>query len=276
MADYNEQSIKFGFLTVEQMLNAINSHQLQTYNICFTKDTHQIFVIKENLEPLEIHSRVYVFDSISEAETKLNESTDTYVGQVVAILDNDTYRGYIVNQKSGKFTVTPLWEHSEPIDYDTLGNRPIINLVGTLDEPIMVSELDDGIYRIKGQYKISDLEKTIYLSASDILMTVSKNNQNIEIKKITSDDITDYIITNSDISKNTYVTERYLKDNNYTTTSYVDTKIEALEVSINEDMKSYVQTVIEKFFTEELDKRIDDRIDEKIVPMSDSQIRNLF
>ena len=276
MADYNEQSIKFGFLTVEQMLNAINSHQLQTYNICFTKDTHQIFVIKENLEPLEIHSRVYVFDSISEAETKLNESTDTYVGQVVAILDNDTYRGYIVNQKSGKFTVTPLWEHSEPIDYDTLGNRPIVNLVGTLDEPIMVSELDDGIYRIKGQYKISDLEKTIYLSASDILMTVSKNNQNIEIKKITSDDITDYIITNSDISKNTYVTERYLKDNNYTTTSYVDTKIEALEVSINEDMKSYVQTVIEKFFTEELDKRIDDRIDEKIVPMSDSQIRNLF
>ena len=276
MADYNEQSIKFGFLTVEQMLNAINSHQLQTYNICFTKDTHQIFVIKENLEPLEIHSRVYVFDSISEAETKLNESTDTYVGQVVAILDNDTYRGYIVNQKSGKFTVTPLWEHSEPIDYDTLGNRPIVNLVGTLDKPIMVSELDDGIYRIKGQYKISDLEKTIYLSASDILMTVSKNNQNIEIKKITSDDITDYIITNSDISKNTYVTERYLKDNNYTTTSYVDTKIEALEVSINEDMKSYVQTVIEKFFTEELDKRIDDRIDEKIVPMSDSQIRNLF
>lgn len=276
MADYNEQSIKFGFLTVKQMLNAINSHQLQTYNICFTKDTHQIFVIKENLEPLEIHSRVYVFDSISEAETKLNESTDTYIGQVVAILDNDTYRGYIVNQKSGKFTVTPLWEHSEPIDYDTLGNRPIVNLVGTLDEPIMVSELDDGIYRIKGQYKISDLEKTIYLSASDILMTVSKNNQNTEIKKITSDDITDYIITNSDIYKNTYVTERYLKDNNYTTTSYVDTKIEALEVSINEDMKSYVQTVIEKFFTEELDKRIDDRIDEKIVPMSDSQIRNLF
>ena len=140
MADYNEQSIKFGFLTVEQMLNAINSHQLQTYNICFTKDTHQIFVIKENLEPLEIHSRVYVFDSISEAETKLNESTDTYVGQVVAILDNDTYRGYIVNQKSGKFTVTPLWEHSEQIDYDTLGNRPIVNLVGTLDKPIMVSE----------------------------------------------------------------------------------------------------------------------------------------
>ena len=140
----------------------------------------------------------------------------------------------------------------------------------------MVSELDDGIYRIKGQYKISDLEETIYLSASDILMTVSKNNQNIEIKKITSDDITDYIIANSDISKNTYITEQYLKDNNYVTTAYVDTKIEALELSIKEDMRGYVQEAITEVFGEELDKKIEDKIDEKIVPMSDSQIRNLF
>ena len=107
-------------------------------------------------------------------------------------------------------------------------------------------------------------------------MTVSKNNQNIEIKKITSDDITDYIITNSDISKNTYITEQYLKDNNYVTTAYVDTKIEALELSIKEDMRGYVQEAITEVFGEELDKKIEDKIDEKIVPMSDSQIRNLF
>ena len=268
--------IKFAYLTYDDMLSKIDSGDLNEYDIIYSKDKYVTYLITEELKPLQLRSRVYVFDSVSEAETKLNESTDTYIGQVVAILDNGTYRGYIVNQKSSKFTVTPLWEHSEPIDYDTLGNRPIVNLVGTLDKPIMVSELDDGIYRIKGQYKISDLEETIYLSASDILMTVSKNNQNIEIKKITSDDITDYIITNSDISKNTYVTEQYLKDNNYVTTAYVDTKIEALELSIKEDMRGYVQEAITEVFGEELDKKIDDRIDEKIVPMSDSQIRNLF
>ena len=268
--------IKFAYLTYDDMLSKIDSGDLNEYDIIYSKDKYVTYLITENLQPLQLRSRVYVFDSISEAENKLNESTDTYIGQVVAILDNGTYRGYIVNQKSSKFTVTPSWEHSEPIDYDTLGNRPIINLTGTLDKPIMVSELDDGIYRIKGQYKISDLEETIYLSASDILMTVSKNNQNIEIKKITSDNITDYIITNSDIYKNTYVTEQYLKDNNYVTTAYVDTKIEALELSIKEDMRGYVQEAITEVFGEELDKKIDDKIDEKIVPMSDSQIRNLF
>ena len=268
--------IKFAYLTYDDMLSKLESGEINEYDIIYSKDQYVTYLITEDLQPLQLRSRVYVFDSISEAEIKLNESTDTYVGQVVAILDDDTYRGYIVNQKSGKFIVTPLWEHSEPIDYDTLGNRPIINLVGTVGKPIMVSELDDGIYRIKGQYKISDLEETIYLSASYIIITVSKNNQNIEIKKITSDNITDYIITNSDIYKNTYVTEQYLKDNNYTTTSYVDTKIEALELSIKEDMRGYVQDAITEVFGEELDKKIDDRIDEKFVPMSDSQIRNLF
>ena len=268
--------IKFAYLTYGDMLSKLESGEINEYDIIYSKDQYVTYLITEELKPLQLRSRVYVFDSISEAEIKLNETTDTYVGQVVAILDNDTYRGYIVNQKNDKFTVTPLWEHSEPIDYDTLGNRPIVNLVGTLDKPIMVSELDNGIYRIKGQYKISDLEETIYLSASDIICTVVKNNQNIEIKKITSDNITDYIITNSDISKNTYVTDQYLKENNYTTTSYVDTKIEALEVSIKEDMRGYVQEAITEVFGEELDKKIDDKIDEKIVPMSDSQIRNLF
>ena len=268
--------IKFAYLTYDDMLSKLESGDLNEYDIIYSKDKYVTYLITEELKPLQLRSRVYIFDSVSEAEIKLNESTDTYIGQVVSILYNDTYRGYIVNQKSGKFIVTPLWEHPEQIDYDTLGNRPIVNLVGTLDKPIMVSELDDGIYRIKGQYKISDLEETIYLSASDILMTVSKNNQNIEIKKITSDDITDYIITNSNISKNTYVTEQYLKDNNYVTTAYVDTKIGALELSIKEDMRGYVQEAITEVFGEELDKKIDDKIDEKIVPMSDSQIRNLF
>ena len=268
--------IKFAYLTYDDMLSKLESGDLNEYDIIYSKDKYVTYLITEELKPLQLRSRVYVFDSVSEAEIKLNESTDTYTGQVVSILYNDTYRGYIVNQKSGKFTVTPLWEHSEPIDYDTLGNRPIINLVGTVGKPIMVSELDDGIYRIKGQYKISDLEETIYLSASDIIITVLKNNQNIEIKKITSDDITDYIIDNSDISKNTYITEQYLKDNNYVTTAYVDTKIEALELSIKEDMQDYVQEAITEIIGEELDKKIDDRIDEKIVPMSDSQIRNLF
>ena len=92
----------------------------------------------------------------------------------------------------------------------------------------------------------------------------------INIKKVKNETILNYnSYSNVDYKVN-------LKDNNYTTTSYVDTKIEALEVSIKEDMRGYVQEAITEVFGEELDKKIDDKIDEKIVPMSDSQIRNLF
>ena len=268
--------VKFAYLTYEDMLSKLDTGELNEYDICFSKDRSVIYLITEELQPLELRSKVYVFDSVSEAETKLNEAIDTYIGQVVAILNDGIYRGYIVNKENDIFTTTPLWEHPKPIDYDTLGNRPIINLVGTLDEPIMVSELDNGIYRIKGQYKISSLEDTIYLSASDIICTVAKDTKGITVKRITSDDITDYFITSSDISKNSYITNQYLKDNNYTTTSYVDTKIEALELSIKEDMKTYVQGIIEDVFGESLDEIIDNRISENIQSMDSTQIQNLF
>ena len=268
--------IKFAYLTYEDMLSKLDTGELNEYDICFSKDRFVTYIITEELQPLELRSKVYVFDSVSEAETKLNEATDTYIGQVVAILNDGIYRGYIVNKENDIFTTTPLWEHPEPIDYDTLGNRPIVNLVGTLDEPIMVSELDNGLYRIKGQYKISDLEETVYLSASDVICTVSKDTKGIVIKCITSDNITDYLITSSDISKNSYITNQYLKDNNYTTTSYVDTKIEALELSIQEDMRAYVQGIIEDVFGESLDEIIDNRISENIQSMDSTQIQNLF
>ena len=268
--------VKFAYLTYEDMLSKLDTGELNEYDICFSKDRSVIYLITEELQPLELRSKVYVFDSVCEAETKLNEAIDTYIGQIVAILNDGIYRGYIVNKENDIFTTTPLWEHTEPIDYDTLGNRPIINLVGTLDEPIMVSELDTGIYRIKGQYKISSLEDTIYLSASDIICTVAKDTKGITVKRITSDDITDYFITSSDISKNSYITNQYLKDNNYTTTSYVDTKIEALELSIKEDMRAYVHDVIEEVFGEELDKKIDERINENIQSMDNTQIKSLF
>lgn len=268
--------IKFAYLTYDDMLSKLELGDLNEYDIIYSKDKYVTYLITEELKPLQLRSRVYVFDSISDAEIKLNESTDTYIGQVVAILDKDTYRGYIVNHKSEKFTVTPLWEHSEPIDYDSLGNRPIINLIGTMDQPIMVSELDSGIYNVKGQYKISNLEETIYLSASNVIITVERDATETKVKRITSDDITDYIITSSTISKNEYVTQQFLIDNNYATNSYVDSKIEVLEISIKSDIQSYVKKMFDEVLGEELDKRIDQRIEENIQPSTEEEIKDLF
>ena len=129
--------------------------------------------------------------------------------------------------------------------------------------------------------RMKDIEKSTNSACKEIVDKMSKQYSDAQIiqvlsKYATSDDITDYFITSSDISKNSYITNQYLKDNNYTTTSYVDTKIEALELSIKEDMKTYVQGIIEDVFGESLDEIIDNRISENIQSMDSTQIQNLF
>ena len=275
MAD-TEQNVKLAYLSYDDMLQSIKTGEIDQYDIIYSKDKLVTYLISENLEPIEFRSRVYVFNSISEAEEKLNAATDTYIGQVVAILCNDKFRGYIVNRIDDQFAVTPLWEHPEPIDYDTLGNRPIINLVGTLDDPIMVSELDCGIYNIKGQYKISNLIETIYLSASSVIVMVKKDGDATRIKHITTDQITDFFISGDSITFQEYITDQYLKDNNYSTTNYVDSKIAALEQSIKADIQQYISDIVEEQFSTVLDEKIESKIDEKIKPVENSQVQKLF
>ena len=271
------KKVKFGYLTHEDMVNKVQSGELDEYDIIFSKTDNIIYIISENLEPIDLHSRVYVFESKNEAEIKLNEYTDTYAGQIIAILDNDKFRGYIVNYDTAanKYIAVPLYEHPEPIDYTTLGNRPIINLTGTLDNPLVISELDSGIYSIIGQYTISNLEETIYLSASNTIFIIDKN-QNNTVKKITADEITDYTVTNNELKKSNYATEQYLVNNEYVTDSYVDYKIEALGQSIKDDIQAYVKDKFDEAFSEELDVRIDDRIKENIEDLSEDNIRSLF
>lgn len=265
---------KFGYLSYNDMLQKVQEEVLDAYDICYTKDTNECYIIKEDLIPSPIRSKVYVFQSETNAIEQINQNTDTYNGQIIAVLDGDTYRGYIVNQKNDKFTVTPLWEHPEPIDYDTLGNRPIINLEGTFDNTIVVSELDTGIYSIKGQYKIYESEVTTYSTGSNIIFIVDKNKNSVKIKKITSQNIIDYLISDNSVSSNQYITTDYLKD--YATTDYVDVKIEALQKSITEDMKSYVEKIVQEQFGTILDEKIESKIGEILVPINDSEIEGLF
>ena len=267
---------KFGYLTYDDMLIKIQDGILDAYDVCYTKDTNESYIISEDLTPSPIRSRVYIFQNESDAITQLNQNTDTYNGQIVSILCGDRYQGYIVNTTNGSFTVSPLNKITESIDYNTLGNRPIVNLVGTLDKPIIVSDLNDGIYNIKGQYKISDLIETIYLSASNVIFTVRKDADKTFIKSITSNNISDFCISNGSISSQEYITNQYLKDNNYVTADYVDIKIQALQQSIEDDMKQYISTIIDEQLGNILDEKIEEKINEAIEPVESTDINSLF
>lgn len=268
---------KFGYLTKADMLSRIAEGQLDAYDIVFTKDSKETYIITENLEPSALSSKVYVFDSVTEAEEALNTATDTYAGQIVSVLYKDTYRGYIVNQQNDLYYLIPLYATPEPIDYDTLGNRPIINMVGTFDTPIVISKLETGLYSVKGQYTIAPDISTKYSSATGTLFMVEHSNDGkTYMKKISADDIVQYVVSGGVTKSNVYVTKEYLDSHGFATVSYVDEKIAGLDYVTKEESQIYIDQQINQTLSSNIEQQVDIAIEKKIVETSDEHIEELF
>ena len=270
---------KWAYLPYNSIQQKIDEGVLDAYDVIYTKDSHENVIITPDLTLWSVKSRIYTFDSVSDANTALNTNTDTYKGQIISILNNDKYSAYIVNQDpNGVYFATAL--SAENIDYNTLGNRPIENLVGTLDSPIMISNLDIGMYKVKGQYKISATDITTYLSTDGDLFIIGESDTGKIIKRFTKDTIQNYVISDNGIEKTTYVTDKYLLDNGYSTTTYVDSKLAAFEESIKQDIRTYVEQTVEDVITEKVDEIIDERLDakldERIKGSTDEEVQNFF
>lgn len=276
----SQNRAKFGYLNYDNMLQRIANGELDQNDIIFTKDTKETYIISSDLEPIALRSKVYVYNSKEDAIEAINNNTDTYVGQIVSILEGDTYRGYIVNQNSklrtNSYTVSPLTDISS-IDYNTLGNKPIINKIGQSNNPIIISTLENGIYSISGHFKIASNDVTTHLNPNATIFIVRHSDENTSIKKIATKEIIDYTI-NDDLSTviNQYITSDYLKSNGYVTTSYVDEKLIALDFVAKEDMSIYVEELVLSVLDEKIVPIVDERIDKKILGATDEQIKNLF
>lgn len=263
---------KNAYLKEIDITDRLEKKILDAYDVVYTSDTHRCFIISPELEIFEINSRVYRFDSVEEAESQLNENSDTYEGQIVSILTNERYTGYIVNKNfKNTYYVTALAESSETIDYDNLGNRPIINLTGTLDNKIIVDTLENGTYYIDGIYKISEKEETLYSSAVKNIFLVEHEDETVYIKKISAVGITDFTITDSVTISDSLTTE-YLKENGYVTSDYVDTRLSALNFITKEEAEVYIADLI----AQSVEDLVDKKIDEKIQPVDNEQLKDLF
>lgn len=264
------------YLSYDDMLERLSKGTINQYDVVFTNDTFETFIISEELEPKPLKSRVYIFSSVTEAIQKLNKNTDTYAGQLVSILNGDSYRGYIVNLKNGVYTVNALNELSS-IDYDTLGNKPIINLVGESDNPIIISDLEDGTYSVTGHFKIALDDITTHLNPNATIFIIEHGEEITYVKKIATKEIVDYEVTNDNsVVINQYITKKFLEENGYTTASYIDEKILALDFIKREEMTLYVEEIFQSFINEELIPTIDERIDKKIIGVTEEEIYSLF
>lgn len=254
---------KWAYLPYDSIQPKIDEGILDQFDVIYTSDSHENLIIAPDLTLWSVRSRIYTFDSVADANTALNTNTDTYKGQIVSILNGDKYTAYVVNQDSnGVYSATTL--SAENVDYNNLGNRPIENLVGTLDVPIMIDGLNTGMYKVKGQYKISATDITTYLSTDGDLFIVEISATEKFIKRFTKKTIQDFVISDGEIKKNTYITEEYLADNGYSTNDYVDVKLTAFETSIKNDIESYVEQTVEDIIINKVDTIIDERLDVKL------------
>ena len=268
---------KFGFLNYEDMLLKIAEGKLDAYDIIFSKDKKQVFIVNENLEPVAMRSKVYVYESVEKANEELNINTDTYEGQIVSVLKGDVYYGHIVNKDvKGAYYVKPLYEHAEPIDYDTLGNKPIENKTGTYNSPIILNELPTGIYNICGKYKVTSEDDKEYLTGERRLVLVNNMVTTSTIKVVTADGIINFIVKDGVIISDRVVTESSLKEHGYTTKDYVDERIKELDTVIKNEIDVYIQNFITKELETMITEKINTALNSKLQPLDDDAVFGLF
>lgn len=271
-----ENRVKYAYLDYSDISTRIKNGEIDQYDVVFTKDTHEQYLIKDDLSLLNIKSRIYCFDSIISAKEKLNSNTDTYEGQIVAIADNDSgvYHGYIVNKSNDEYIITSLTDNGNKIDYDSLVHRPIINKTGSLANPLTIGELDNGLYSISGEYRIFLEYPTIFSSSINHLFVVEKENDKIYVKDVQAKKTVIYVLSNGQVSIENVITSNYLTENQYITETDFDAKIKALDFVTRNEISDYVKQITTEYLEQNLDSKIDEKINSLIA--DDSEIDNLF
>lgn len=275
-----DNRVKYAYLNYADISKRIENGDIDEYDVIFTKDTHEQYLIKDDLSLLNIKSRIYRFDSIESAKESLNSNSDTYKGQIVAIADNDlgVYHGYIVNRVDEEYTVTSLSDSGTSVDYNALTHRPVVNKTGTLANPLVVGDLENGLYSVSGEYKLFDEYPTIFSSSINHLFLVEKSETESYVKDISAKEIITYSLINGEVTRSELLTQQYLSDNHYVTENDFDAKIAALDYITKVDASEYVKQITTEYLNENLGNIIDTKIDEKIstLVVDDTEIEKLF
>lgn len=251
--EYEQSLVKFGWLAYDEMLQAIRDHLLKAYDVCFTKDTKEIYILSSTLSPIPIKSRMRVFGSIEVANANINTTAQTYEGELVSIFVNEKFVAYIVNKKQdGTYYVAPV-DNDRQISYDELVNAPITNLNGTVEEPVVLSSLANGFYKVVGRFVTPD-NHTIVSYVGDYVIV-----EDSQIKRISATEIIDYVISNNTVTKSEYTTKEYVLAQNYATETYVTDQISAMQAYLEEYIREYVTTtltaLVKYIVTQEIDSR---------------------
>ena len=191
------------------------------------------------------------------AQVKASIGLDQYIksSDVTKLLDD------IVGNLEDKSTVV---DYINSLSYRKLTDKPIEYLIGSLTVPITISTLDDGIYKIKGQFIIGGNSTTVHSSADEVFFLVShdEDTHGTSITQFQGNSILLYFIQqDGDYVTDKYVTEKWVNDQNFMSA---------------DSAKQFIQEQLELTVSDLVDKKIDEALDKKIGGLESADIANIF
>lgn len=195
-----------------------------------------------------------IIDSISlESYAKMDDVITLINGKIGDYGEAENVIDYINNRK-----------------YADLEDKPILHLYGNLANAIILSELDDGVYCITGQYVVGGDYEAIHTSDRDVLFTVEHLGTNVFITKVSGSQIVRFIIDeNYHCVTDKYVTEQWMSTQDFLTTADVETYIAGY-------LKSAVNDVVGEVIEQQFEQKIDDALTERLYNIEQDNITNLF
>lgn len=195
-------------------------------------------------------------------EVKKSIGLDQYIktSDMTTLLDN------IIGNLEDKSTVV---DYINSLSYNKLSDKPIKNMIGTLNAPVYISSLEDGIYKIKGQYIIGGSNTTVNSSPNDVLFFVSHDpeiNNKITITKIEGTSIVLYFLeSDGTFRTDKYVTEEWINGQNFMSAD-----------SVKEYVNQTITETVAEIIDQQLDIKLDSALDKKISGISTEDLNNIF
>lgn len=140
----------------------------------------------------------------------------------------------------------------DTLQYAFVNKKAEIELVGmpkhtgNVEVPLVLSELDNGVHMVSGSYKMTKDSETVHSSIAYFLVLVNRTDEGTTVRTITANEISNFVIDASGTATktDTVVTTDYLEQQGYTTEEELDVKVEALKVSVEEELKEYVDETV--------------------------------
>lgn len=141
-------------------------------------------------------------------------------------------------------------DYIKNLNYAELVDIPIENKFGSMSDAIFISELDDGVYRINGTYIIGGDSLTIQNTVNSFFV-IEHTSNGMTATEIRGNKIIVYTIQNSITTNTEYITEKWIKENDFIKSSeaktYISNQIETmLKDTVRQEVKEQLFYVLDE------------------------------